>query len=99
MSIVVLILIVLALLLLRQNLFVILGSVTAYAYFVFAGEPLSGIILDAWSALNKDILLSIPLYILAGNIMAQGAIADRPEQCVSSLGGVRARRSRARRGG
>jgi C4-dicarboxylate transporter DctM subunit len=68
---------VLALLLLRQNLFVILGCVTAYAYIAFAGESLDGIILDAWSALNKDILLSIPLYILAGNIMAQGGIANR----------------------
>ena len=72
-----LIVIVLALMLLRQNLFVILGCVTGYAYFVFAGEPLDGIILDAWSALNKDILLSIPLYILAGNIMARGGIAGR----------------------
>jgi C4-dicarboxylate transporter DctM subunit len=72
-----LVVIVLALLLLRQNLFVILGCVTGYAYFVFAGEPVDGIILDAWSALNKDILLSIPLYILAGNIMASGGIAGR----------------------
>ena len=82
-----LIALVLTLLLLRQNLFVILGCVTAYAYFVFAGEPLSGIILDAWSALNKDILLSIPLYILAGNIMAQGAIADRLVRFMRALTG------------
>lgn len=65
------------LLLLRQNLFVMLGCATAYAYILFAGESLDGIILDAWSALNKDILLSIPLYILAGNIMAHGGIAAR----------------------
>lgn len=72
-----LIALVAVLLLLRQNLLVILGCITAYAYLVFAGESLDGIVLDAWSALNKDILLSIPLYILAGNIMAQGAIAAR----------------------
>jgi C4-dicarboxylate transporter DctM subunit len=77
MTVLALIILVFALLLLRQNLFVILGCVTAYAYAVFAGESLDGIILDAWSALNKEILLSIPLYILAGNIMAQGGIADR----------------------
>jgi C4-dicarboxylate transporter DctM subunit len=77
MSAVWLVVLVLVLLMLRQNLFVVLGCVTAYAYFVFAGEPLDGIILDAWSALNKDILLSIPLYILAGNIMARGGIAAR----------------------
>lgn len=70
-------LLVLVLLLLRQNLFVILGCVTAFAYLFFAGESLDGIILDAWSALNQDILLAIPLYILAGNIMAQGGIAER----------------------
>ncbi|MGI9290151.1 MAG: TRAP transporter large permease [Gammaproteobacteria bacterium] len=72
-----LIALVVVLLLLRQNLFVILGCVTAYAYLVFTGETLDGIMLDAWSALNKDILLSIPLFILAGNIMAQGGIASR----------------------
>jgi C4-dicarboxylate transporter DctM subunit len=77
MTVLLLIALIFALLLLRQNLFVILGCVTAYAYAVFAGETLDGIILDAWSALNKDILLSIPLYILAGNIMAQGGIAAR----------------------
>ena len=77
MTAVLLILLVLALLVLRQNLFVILGCATAYAYLVLAHEPLDGIVLDAWSALNKDILLSIPLYILAGNIMARGGIAER----------------------
>jgi len=85
MSTLLLILLVIALLLLRQNLFVILGSVTATVYLLFADEPLSGIILDAWSALNKDVLLSIPLYILAGNIMAQGAIADRLVRVMRAL--------------
>jgi C4-dicarboxylate transporter DctM subunit len=85
MTILALIVLVVALLLLRQNLFVILGCVTAYAYTVFANESLDGIILDAWSALNKDILLSIPLYILAGNIMAQGGIADRLIRFMRSL--------------
>ncbi|MEC9375762.1 MAG: TRAP transporter large permease [Pseudomonadota bacterium] len=67
----------LALLLMRQNLFVILASVTTYCYLTLASEPLQGIVLDSWSALNKEILLSIPLYILAGNIMSRGAIASR----------------------
>ncbi|MCP4000012.1 MAG: TRAP transporter large permease [Gammaproteobacteria bacterium] len=77
MTVLVLVVLVLVLLLLRQNLFVILGCVTAFAYVMFAGESLDGIILDAWSALNKEILLSIPLYILAGNVMARGGIANR----------------------
>jgi len=77
MTALLLLLLVVVLLMLRQNLFVVLGCVTAYAYVFFAGEGLEGIILDAWSALNKDILLSIPLYVLAGNIMARGALAGR----------------------
>ena len=77
MTAIVLPLLIVGLLLLRQNLFVILGCVTAYAYLMFAGEALDGIILDAWSALNKEVLLSIPLYVLAGNIMARGALAGR----------------------
>ncbi|NND47049.1 MAG: TRAP transporter large permease subunit [Woeseiaceae bacterium] len=78
---------VLVLLLLRQNLFVILGCATAYAYVFFAGEALDGIILDAWSALNKEVLLSIPLYVLAGNIMARGAIAGRLIRVMRALTG------------
>ncbi len=87
MSAVYLPLMVLGLLVLRQNLFVVLGCATAYAYVVFAGEGLDGIILDAWSALNKDILLSIPLYVLAGNIMARGALAGRLIRVMRALTG------------
>lgn len=67
----------LVLLMLRQNLLVILGLVTAYAYLVFGDGNLTNIVLDAWDALNKEILLSIPLYILAGNIMSRGVMAQR----------------------
>ncbi|MEC8900831.1 MAG: TRAP transporter large permease subunit, partial [Pseudomonadota bacterium] len=70
-------LLVLVLLLLRQNLFVMLGSVAAYAYLAFGDGMLANIVIDAWDAANKEVLLSIPLYILAGNIMARGAIAVR----------------------
>jgi len=68
---------VLVLFMLRQNLLVVLGVVTAYAYLVFGDGVLSNIVLDAWDALNKEILLSIPLYILAGNIMSRGVMAQR----------------------
>ncbi len=62
---------------LRQNLLVVLGVATAYIYLVFGDGVISNIVVDAWDAANKEILLSIPLYILAGNIMSRGAIADR----------------------
>ena len=70
-------LIVLALFALRQNLLVVLGIVTGYAYAVWGGGVLTNIVVDAWDAVNKDILLSIPLYILAGNVMSRGAMAGR----------------------
>lgn len=87
MSVVWLIVLIAVLLILRQNLFVILGCITAYAYVFFAGEGMQGIILDAWSALNKDILLSIPLYVLAGNIMARGALAGRLIRIMRAVAG------------
>lgn len=68
---------IMVLFVLRQNLLVILGMTTAYAYLVFGDGVLTNIVLDAWDALNKEILLSIPLYILAGNIMSRGVMAQR----------------------
>jgi len=69
--------IVLFLLVIRQNLLVILGIVTAYATLVWGDGRIGNIVIDAWDAANKEILLSIPLYILAGNIMSRGAMAAR----------------------
>ena len=71
------VLLVLALLALRQNLLVLLGLVTAYAYLVFGDGQVTDIVVDVWEAANKDVLLSIPLYILAGNLMARGVMAER----------------------
>jgi C4-dicarboxylate transporter, DctM subunit len=70
-------LLVLALLALRQSLMVVLGCAAAYAYLAWGDGVVANIVLDGWDALNRDVLLSIPLYLLAGNIMAEGAIATR----------------------
>ncbi len=64
------------LLALRQNLVVVLGMVTGYVYLIFGDGRLTDICVDVWDAANKDMLLSIPLYMLAGNVMARGAMAD-----------------------
>jgi len=68
---------ILALLALRQNLLVILGVATAWATIAWGDGQIGNIVVDAWDAANKEILLSIPLYILAGNIMSRGAMAAR----------------------
>lgn len=80
-----LVLLVLVLLVLRQNLLVILGMVTAYAYLVFGDGVVENIVIDAWDAANKDVLLSIPLYILAGNIMSRGVMAQRLIRLMSAV--------------
>ena len=66
-----------ALILLRQNLLVILGAAVLYVYGAYGDDPLRFVVLDAWHALNKDILLSLPLFILAGQVMSRGAMAQR----------------------
>ena len=77
MAVLGLLLLILVLFALRQNLLVILGIATAFAYLVYGDGEVANIVIDAWDALNKEVLLSIPLYILAGNIMSQGSMAER----------------------
>jgi len=72
---------------LRQNLIVVLGVATAYVYFVFGDGAVSNIVVDAWEAANKEILLSIPLYILAGNIMSRGVMAARLIRMMRAVSG------------
>ena len=67
----------LALLALRQNLLVVLGVSTGLAYWFWGDGQIENIILDGWGGLNNSTLLSIPMYLLAGAIMARGAIAKR----------------------
>lgn len=82
-----LLLLCLVLLALRQNLIIILAAAVAYCYAVFGDGDLRGIVLDSWDTLNKDVLLSIPLYILAGNLMSRGAMAARLVRVMRALSG------------
>jgi len=69
--------ILIALLILRMNIIVILGVATFWAYYFWGGGELMNVVYDMWDASNREVLLSIPLYILAGSIMSQGSIAER----------------------
>lgn len=80
-------LLVVALLVLRQPVLVILGVATGYCYLVFGDGALGYIVVDAWEAANKELLLSIPLYILAGNIMSRGVIAARLIRVMQAIAG------------
>jgi C4-dicarboxylate transporter DctM subunit len=80
-----LIAVVACLVLLRQNLLVMLGVVLGYTQLVFGDGRLTDIVVDVWDAANKDVLLSIPLYLLAGNIMSRGVMAKRLIRLMQAL--------------
>ncbi|MEM9881111.1 MAG: TRAP transporter large permease [Pseudomonadota bacterium] len=65
------------LMLLRQRIVVLLAVAAGALYLLYGDGKLSYVVLDAWAAADKEVLLSIPLFILAGNIMAKGSIAER----------------------
>jgi len=72
-----LVLLLLLLVLFGQPLFVMIGAVTAYCFHFYAAEDIQVIIGDIFFAGDKEILLAIPLFVLAGNLMTQGGIAKR----------------------
>jgi C4-dicarboxylate transporter DctM subunit len=58
-------------------LFVIMGALAAICYLNVSGETLSVVVGDIFYAADKEILLAIPLFILAGQIMTKGSISNR----------------------
>lgn len=78
-------LLIAALLVLRQNLILILFSCAAYVHYFYGDGVLEYIIEDMWIGLDKEVLLSIPLFILCGNVMTRGVIAQRLIRIVSLL--------------
>ncbi len=66
-------------------LFVIMGVLSAICYVNVSGETLSVIVGDIFYAADKEILLAIPLFILAGQIMTKGSISQRLINFAKSL--------------
>ncbi len=69
--------IVLALLALRERAVLILVVAAAYIHLVYGDGDLTYLVDDLWTAVNRDVLLAIPMFVLAGNIMTRGSIAER----------------------
>lgn len=65
------------LLLLRQSLVLVLAVATAYVHLFVAKSKIDYLIQDFWFTVDREVLLSIPLFMLAGNIMSKGSIAKR----------------------
>ena len=77
MAALILVAVVLALLALRQNIILILIVAAGYAHLVWGDGDLTYLIDDIWTSVNRDVLLAIPMFVLAGNIMTRGSIAAR----------------------
>lgn len=68
---------VLLLLAFRQNVILILLTATAYVHLVWGDGRISYLVDDMWGSLNNEVLLAIPMFIAAGNVMTRGSIAER----------------------
>tara|TARA_R110002167_G_scaffold59894_13_gene169673 strand:+ start:502 stop:1761 length:1260 start_codon:yes stop_codon:yes gene_type:complete len=77
MAALLLIAIVIVLLALRQNIIILLIAAAAFAHMAWGDGDLTYLIDDIWTSVNRDVLLAIPMFILAGNIMTRGSIAER----------------------
>lgn len=84
MNVLLLIALIVLLLFLRQNLIVILFAVAAYIHLIYGQGELEYIIQDMWAGATKEVLLSIPLFILTGALMTRGSIARRLIEIVAA---------------
>jgi C4-dicarboxylate transporter DctM subunit len=66
-----------ALLILSMPIALVLVTTTAAYLFFIAHTPLTSLIQQLFNGLDNFVLLGVPFFILAGNIMAEGAISDR----------------------
>lgn len=77
--------IVIATVLLGLPLYAIMGVIASFCYVVLAGEPLSVVIGDIYYAADKEVLLAVPLFVLAGQIMTKGSISRRLIQVATAF--------------
>ncbi|WP_109317382.1 TRAP transporter large permease [Pseudovibrio ascidiaceicola] len=78
---------VLVMLILRQNLIVILMVLGGAVQLLYSDGELIFMAEDFWAALDREALLSIPVFLLCGSIMSRGAIAERLVAVLKALTG------------
>lgn len=77
-----------ALFLTRQPILIIVALATAYVHVFFAtNSSVEYLIQDMWFTLDREVLLSIPMFILAGSLMARGSIARRLVAIMTNIAG------------
>ncbi len=73
------------LLLLRQPLLVILLVATAFAHMAWGRGHFEDILEDMWIAIDKELILAIPMFVLCGEVMTRGSSARRLIRIVTAL--------------
>lgn len=69
---------VVGLVMLRQPVVLVLALVAAYTHAYFATDSgVEFLLQNMWFVVNREILLSIPMFLVAGAIMTRGSIAQR----------------------
>ena len=76
---------VFGLLVLRQPLLVVLLAAAGCVHMFWGRGNLEDIIEDMWVGLDKEVILSIPLFILCGTVMTRGSIAQRLIRILSAV--------------
>lgn len=72
-----LLILVLVLMLLRQNAVILFLVSAAYIHLAWGDGKLEYLVEDMWVSLDNEVLLAIPLFIMAGAVMTRGSIARR----------------------
>lgn len=75
------------LLLISTPIAIILLTVTGATLYFFLDIPLQALVQQLFNGMDNFILLAIPFFILAGNIMAQGSISKKLVQVMQMLVG------------
>ena len=79
---------ILVLLILRQPIIILVAIATAYVHVFFArNSSVEYLIQDMWFTLDREVLLAIPMFILAGALMARGSIARRLIAIMTAIAG------------
>ncbi|MEO1038468.1 MAG: TRAP transporter large permease [Pseudomonadota bacterium] len=73
----ILVLLIIVLMVLRQPVMVLLGCAALFVYSAYSDGRPEYAVYDVWFAVNQEVLLAIPLFVLAGAIMSKGTIAER----------------------
>lgn len=77
MTIFLFIALIFVLLVLRQNIILVIAAAAVYVHLVFADSQIEYLMEDIWLSIDREVLLAIPMFLLAGAVMSHGTIARK----------------------